>query len=291
MPTNLNLSLATSPSTAHKRAVTALILALSLALTSCSNGNAGTTSDPAAPADHAVTGDAEPILEPEPERESQPDAEAEPDAEADADAWILPDLENVCDGGSVATAPAYDRAEPGPHPIIVIDPSPETRPDEDPLRNVSEDGRILNRLPGELEGGWISSLADWPDGILDEWRAAFPGWIDWLDWDDAGDPSQAQLVACMERIEVQVAQVCEGYSVPLGTTSGRDIGDVQLHDVTYTVTLLEARTGQELDSMSFTVDSGACPTSASFEPGQNVIPLYGNPWNDLQDFVEPYVFP
>jgi hypothetical protein len=110
----------------------------------------------------------------------------------------------------------------------------------------------------------------------------FPeGWIAPSD-----DPSQAQLVACVERTQVDLAQVCEGY----GTADRQDL-TVELYDATYNVTLREAQTGQELHSTTFLVESGECPMLAVFEPNQTVSQHYANPSDNLKDFVAPYVMP
>ena len=100
MPINSRPSLTTAHSTAHTRAASTLVLALSLLLASCANADAGPASDPAVTAGYAEAGDVEPTLESEPELESRLDVDSDPDSEAEADAWILPDLERVCDGGS-----------------------------------------------------------------------------------------------------------------------------------------------------------------------------------------------
>ncbi len=110
-----------------------------------------------------------------------------------------------------------------------------------------------------------------PDG----WAAVWP------------DLERTQLVSCTVRTSATPVRVCEGYE-------DDDTGlewTVQTHDVSYDVTVRNARTAEVLGSQSFDIPAGDCPMFSSYSEGSpQPVPSY--PYisdGEFELLVRPFV--
>lgn len=89
----------------------------------------------------------------------------------------------------------------------------------------------------------------------------------------APSPGDAQLVVCLDMTAAQSHQICGGY---VDATSGVE-HEVETFDVTYSVTVRDARTAETLIADELLAVGDACPTFVTFGPGSGPQPHYPEP--------------
>lgn len=114
------------------------------------------------------------------------------------------------------------------------------------------------------------SVAQLPDG----WKTAFETYED------------TQLVACLDRVAAEAAELCEGYE---DTDSGIE-WSVQTHDTTWEVTLREATTAEVVGQQTFEAPATGCPMFSSYTEGDpDPVMDYNEPSAELEVFLKPFV--
>jgi hypothetical protein len=130
------------------------------------------------------------------------------------------DFEGVCSGAPVAAATAYDRSEPGIHPVLAFGTSSID----------ADDGKLY---PVTV-----------PEGFTRRFQA------------DGNALAEIQLVACAKRTAEQKDKTCDGYQKD-GVDTGQVIDSFR---ATYELSLYAATTGEKLDGKTVDLPAAECPT-------------------------------
>jgi hypothetical protein len=99
--------------------------------------------------------------------------------------------------------------------------------------------------------------------------------------------AEIELVVCAERQSAVKVRECTGYEVD-GVVTDHVLN---LNEVTYEVSLREARTGAEVAASTITARDETCPMFATFSEGETTVEHHSFDDAAIQRFVEPFVLP
>ncbi len=127
----------------------------------------------------------------------------------------------------------------------------------------------------------IAFVGEAPD--LEEKTLEFPeGWqIDFLAYE------QAELVACLDRVDEKFVKNCEGYT----SEDSDEEFSVELYEATYDTTVYAAKTGEVVVSGKIETKSKDCPYLAFFDEGEKTQRDDADPSDQLRELVKKVVAP
>lgn len=200
-------------------------------------------------------------------------------------AWLLSVALAACGGGG---------EEPAAQDPLDIPPAatPEAAMSSVPAMSSASD---LEQVCG---GGTVAAATSYEKGSkgphrliafsgeapeYEELTLDFPeGWaIDFLAYE------QAELVACLDRVDERFVKTCEGYS----SEESDEEFSVDLYDATYAVSLIAATSGEILAEGEIESSDKECPYIAFFDEGEKKQRQDADPSKQLREFVKDYVVP
>jgi hypothetical protein len=133
------------------------------------------------------------------------------------------DFEDVCSGAPQTGAAAYDKAQPGIHPVLGFAP-----------------------LTTRADASRMVRMSEIPESFTRQWK------------DGQNTLAEIQLVVCAKRTKDTVGKKCDGYK-----KDGKDTGQVlTLHNATFELKLYAAKTGDQIATKTVELKQTECPMIA-----------------------------